>query len=114
MAKMTTMLAYVRVVAGAVVLVAAVVLGLLQWANSADVSIYGKGVSANTGWLMFFSAVGGAALWWVIWQFIRGVRVLAGLRRQERNLAAQFQRLQAAQAPPPPPDQTPGGLASPS
>ena len=114
MAKMTTMLAYVRVVAGAVVLVAAAVLLLLQWANVSQVSIFGKGVAANTGWLMFFSAVGGAVLWWVIWQFARGVRVLAGLRRQQRDLAAQFQRLQAAQTPPPPRDQTPTGPASPS
>jgi len=89
MAAWRTVSAYFKVIPGGLILAAVLVLLLLQWSLSADLSFYGKPVRINTGWLMLFSAVGGAVLAAVIFLFVSGLRVLLGLRRERQRQAAQ-------------------------
>ncbi len=77
--------AYARVVLGGLVILAAIVLVLLQWSTTSDITLYGKWVTVGTWLLMLASAVGGILLLWVVKQFFHGVGTLRRQRREERR-----------------------------
>lgn len=67
---------YVLVVVCGLVITAVAVLVALQWANTAQLSIYGMGKNVNTGLLMLCSAGAGVLVMWISELFLYGWRIL--------------------------------------
>ena len=90
--------AYVSVTVGGLVLAAAALLVILQWANVAEFSVYGYNLSVNwesgprptgginTALLILCSAVGGVALWWLIRVVWSGFWAIRRARQAEEKL----------------------------
>ncbi len=62
-------------------LVVAVLL-VLQWGNSATVTMYGPSISVNTAVLMLCSGVGGVLVMWVSELFLHGWGILRSRPRR--------------------------------
>ena len=73
---------YVLVILGGLVVAAVAVLLALQWANSAQLSIYGMGKQVNTAVLMLCSGVGGVLVMWVSELFLHGWGILRSRPRR--------------------------------
>ena len=104
------MKAYLKVSLGALVVLAALVLVLMQWGNWAHFSAYGKNTSVNTAWLMFCSAVGGVVVGYAGCMLFSGTKLLLSRRRDRLRQEAQIAQAVAAQHYQPPAS---GGPAQP-
>ncbi len=70
-------------ISGGLVIVAAAVLILFQWGNTARFSLYGKNIdNANTALLMALSALGGITLLLMFWLVLLGIKALRRAGRQ--------------------------------
>ena len=73
---------YVLVILCGLVIAAVAVLLALQWANYADISIYGMNKRVNTALLMLCSGAGGVLVMWVSELFLYGWRILRSRPRR--------------------------------
>ena len=74
---------YVLLGVGGLVLVAAAVLVLLQWGNTAELSVFGKNTQANTLLLMLCSAAGGLVVVAAAWLVLYAVKALRAARQAD-------------------------------
>jgi len=87
---------YVFVVfSGAVLLVAALFVGL-QWGTNSTISAFGPPVTVRTIALVAGSAAGGVILYWMLRLFVHGFRILWKARRQEKQMLAAARRAERA------------------
>ena len=95
---MKTFKGYVFVVfSGAVLLVAALFVGL-QWGTNSTISAFGPPVTVRTIALVAGSAAGGVILYWMLRLFVHGFRILWKARRQEKQMLAAARRAERQKA----------------
>lgn len=74
---------YFLMISSGLVLIAALVLLILQWGNSATITLYGPAKSVNTLLLMVLSAVGGVVAVFLGKALLRGVIALRKGRQEQ-------------------------------
>ena len=100
--------AHFQVILGGFVLLAAALLIILNLANGALFSLYGKNIGAvsggeiaggvSTGVLMLFSAIGGVLLWYVGRLFVHGAMQIWRQRRQQARMQREVEKRSTAQS----------------
>ncbi len=62
-------------------LIVATLFLVLQWGNTANISVFGRNTQANTALLVFFSGLGGCVLAGTIYWLVRNLLTLRGRKR---------------------------------
>lgn len=81
----TTFKRYFLTISSGVILLAAVILLILQWAVKSTFSIYGKQVEVNTGLLIIGSMVAGIAFVPLARTLLKGVWSIRKIRQQQKR-----------------------------
>ena len=79
-----TFFGYVWAGMAGLLLVAAIILLVLQWGNSASLTVYGPMIQVNTAVLMLLSAAGGVVLVALLRALWGAIRTIRSGRREER------------------------------
>jgi len=96
-----TFLGWFLMVLCGLILAAAIVLVALQWSTTAEVTMYGKWMKANTALLMLCSAAGGLVAWFCVRLFFRGLGEVLRQRKAQRQFAKAVQQVNAETRPAP-------------
>ena len=84
---------YVLTVLCGLVILAAAIFIILQWAVTAEYSLYGKFMKTKTLWLLLAAVVAGPILLWICRLFFRGVGILYRSRRAEARERRQVEKI---------------------
>lgn len=89
---MTRLKAYLYVVVGSTVVLAAGAFAALQWGSHSRFSAYGPEVTTRTVWLVLASAGGGVVVLWTGRLLVRGLSLLWGERRREQRVLSKVRK----------------------